>query len=37
MRLGLISNVYKVTEVVMVYASMASGANKVMAIVGVTS
>ena len=37
MRLGLMTSVYKVTEVVMVYASMASGANKMMANVGATS
>ena len=37
MRLGLMTNVYKVTEVVMVCASMASGPSEVMANVGVTS
>ena len=37
MRLGLMTSVYKVTEVVMVYASMASEPNEVMANVGATS
>ena len=37
MRLGLMTSVYKVTEVVMVYASMASELNEVMANVGATS
>ena len=37
MRLGLMTSMYKVTEVVMVYASMVSGPNEVMADVGATS
>ena len=36
MRLGLMTSVYKVTEVVMVYASMASEPNEVMANVAAT-
>ena len=37
MRLGLMTSVYKVTELVMVYVSMASKTNEVMANVGATS